>query len=74
MAIGRVDDVGLNEEVVADEIGAVRVVRDGPADPRGRQEHVRGPLAGKELLDGILPAQVELLVGAHDEVPVLPPR
>jgi hypothetical protein len=79
VTIGGVDDVGLNREVVANEIGRIGVVRDDTADLGGGQKHELGPLGREKTLDGGRVAELELAVrraqqalvaarrqGAHD--------
>jgi hypothetical protein len=58
-AIRGVDDVRLDLEVVANEIGRVAVVGNDTADLRRSQEHVVGPLGREEAVDGCAVAQVE---------------
>ena len=66
------DDVGLQDEVVADEVGGVGAVGHDAADPgRGEKDKV-GPFGGEERVNGGLVEQVELLVRAGKNVAVSP--
>ena len=68
MAVGGVDDVGLDLEVDGDEIRRIRVVGVDSADLRGGEDHESRPLGGEERFDVALARQVEIGVGAEDEV------
>lgn len=68
MAVGGVDDVGLDLEVDSDEIRRIRVVGVDSADLRGCEDHESRPLGGEERFDVALARQVEIGVGAEDEV------
>ena len=57
----------LDDEVVSDEVGPVRVVRQDAADVRRGEEYVIGLLGREEGLDRILPSQIQLLPRAKDE-------
>jgi hypothetical protein len=58
-AVGSVDDVSLDLEVVADEVSRIGVVRDDAADLCGGEEHVVRPLSGEKTVDGRTVAQLE---------------
>ena len=58
-AISGVDHVGLDLEVVANEVGRIAVVRDDAADFGGGDEHVVGPLADEEAIDRCTVPQIE---------------
>jgi hypothetical protein len=47
-AVRAVNDVGLDQEVLVDELGAVLVVRLDTADPGGGEEDVVGALTSEE--------------------------
>jgi hypothetical protein len=59
-----VDDVGLDRQVVADELGRVAVVGEDAADLGRGEEDVVGLFCGEEGFDGGLVGEVELGVGA----------
>jgi len=64
------DDVGLENKVVADEVGRVGAVGKDAADPgRGEEDEV-GLFGGEERIDGGLVEQVELLARAGEDVAV----
>ena len=63
-----VDDVV--SQVLQQEIGRVGVVGVDAPDPRRREEYVLGPLALEKRHRGGLVGEVELGVGAHNEVAV----
>ena len=65
---GRVDDVHLQNHVVVHEVGQGFLVGHNAAHFGGCQEDVFRLLLGKELLHGILPAEVQFLVGAGNDV------
>ena len=69
---GRVDHVGLDLQVVAQEVGRVGVIGANPADLRGREYHVLRSFAGEELLDSRRVAQFQLGMRAQQQVPVSP--
>ena len=64
------DHVGLDDEVVADEVGGVGVVGEDAADPGGGENDVLGPLLLEEAGDRGGVEEVELGVGAGEEVGV----
>jgi hypothetical protein len=64
----RVDDVGLDLEVGGDEVAGVGGVGVDAADLGGGEDHVAGLLGGEEGLDVGLAGEVELGVGADDDV------
>lgn len=68
MAVGGVDDVGLDLEVDGDEVGGVGVVGVDSADFCGGEEHELWLLGGEEQFDVVLAGEVELSVGAEDKV------
>jgi len=70
MAIGAVDKVGLNHQVVVEEFGPVGVVGVDAADFGGGEEDVVGLLLGEEVVDGGLVAQVEFAAGTEQQVGV----
>src|SRR5690606_17037478 len=63
-----VDHVDLNLQVVADELGRIRIVREDAADLRRGEKDVFRPLGGEETLDGGGVAQVELGARADHDV------
>ena len=65
---GRVDHVGLHHQVVVDEVGRVDVVGVDAADAGGSQVDLVGALGGKEGAHGGLVGQVQLGVGAGENV------
>ncbi len=67
-AMRRGDHVGLDGEVVADEVGRKRVVGADAADPGGREHDMGGALGRHECRGRRLVRQVELGVRAEDEV------
>ena len=71
--IAGVDDVGLDHEVVADEVGRVGVVGEDAADFGGGEEDMLGLFGGEELVDGGGVDEIELSAGAGDEVGVAQP-
>ena len=68
--VGGVDDVGLNGQVAADEVGRVGVVGVNTTHLGGGEEDVVGLLLGKEGVGGVFVGEVELGMGAGDEVAV----
>lgn len=62
------DDVGLDLEVDGQEIGGVGFVGVDAADFGGGEDDVVGLVIGEEGVDGGLDGQVELRVGAEEEV------
>jgi hypothetical protein len=62
-AVGGVDDVGGDHEVLVDEVGGVGGVGEDAADLGGGEDHVLGALGGEEGVDGVGVAQVELGCG-----------
>ena len=66
--VGGVDHVGLDQQIVADEVGRVRVVRDDAADLGRGHEHVGRPLLREEALDGGRVAQVDGCTRRADHV------
>lgn len=68
MAVGGVDDIGLDLEVDRDEFGRVGVVGVDAADLGGGEDDVAGAVAGEEVVDGGLAGEVEVGVGAEEEV------
>jgi hypothetical protein len=66
--VGRVDDVGLHHQVVVDEVSRIGVVGMDATDLGGGQVDLAGALFGKEGLHGGLVAQVELGMGAGEDV------
>ena len=64
------DDVGLENEVVADEVRGVGTVGQDAADPgRGEEDEV-GPLGGEERIDGEFVEQVKFLMRTREDVAV----
>ncbi len=72
--VAGVDDVGLQNEVVADEVGGVGVVGENAADLRGREEDVLRLFGREELVDCLGVEQVELGTGAGEDVGVAEAR
>jgi hypothetical protein len=64
------DDADLDEEVVVDEVGGVGAVGEDAADAGGGEEDVVGALTVEEAFDVGLALEVELGVGAEEEVVV----
>src|SRR5437016_11494024 len=69
---GFLEDVGLDPQVLEDEVGGVALVRDDAADLRRGEEHDFRALALEELAHRALIDEVELCVRAGDEVAVAP--
>jgi len=69
MLMGRLDDVGLQHQVLVGEFGRVGVVGLDAADFGRSQADLGGLLAGKEALHRPLVCQIELGVGAGDDLP-----
>ncbi len=67
-APGGVDEVRLDQEVVAEELRRVVGVRLDAADLGGGEEHVLGALALEEGAHRGLVAQLELVAGAQQQV------
>ncbi len=63
-----VDDVGLDREVVADELGRVGGVGDDAAHLGGGEEHVLGALGVEEGARRAIVGEVELGMGAQQQV------
>jgi hypothetical protein len=64
------DDVGLENEVVADEVCGIGAVGEDATDPgRGEEDEV-GPFGGEERIDGELVEQVKFLMRAGEDVAV----
>ena len=70
MAIGLADDVALDEHVLHDEVGPVEGVGHDATDEGSGENDGVGALAVEEVPDGLLVGEVELAVGAADEVDV----
>ena len=72
-AEGRLDDVGLDHQVVVDEVGRVGVVGVDATDLGGSEVDLIGPLGFKERAHGGLLGQVQFRMGAgHDAlIPLL---
>ena len=68
--VGGLDDVGLDVEIVADEVGGVGVVCEDAAYLGCGEDDELGLLCGEERGDGGVVEEVELGVGARDEVGV----
>ena len=62
------DDIGLDHEVVVDEFGRIGGVGMDAADLGGGQVDLVGPCCGQEGAHGGLVGEVELGVGAGDEL------
>ena len=67
-SIGRVDDVGLDEDVAADEIGRIGIVGVDPSDPRRRHDDIVGFLFGKEPSHRRPVLEIELGVCSQHEI------
>lgn len=68
VAVGGVNDVGLDLEVHGDEVGGVGAVSVDAADLGRGEDHEPGLLGGKEGVHVALACQVKLGVGAQDKV------
>ena len=68
MAVRGVDDICLDLEVNADEVGRVCVVGMDATNFGGCQDDELGPLGSKEGFNIILTGEVEFQVGAEDKV------
>ena len=66
--MGSRDEVGLDREIVADEVGREFVVGQDTADAGGRDEDVLGFFEGEKGVGGLRVSQVEFGVSAGDEV------
>ena len=64
------DDVHLENHIVVHEVREGILVGDDASNFRCRQKNVFGFLFGKELLHGILPRQVQFLMGSCDDIVV----
>ena len=64
------DDVHLEDHVVVHEVGESRLVSDDAANFGGSEEDVLGLLTSEERLYGVLATEVELRMGAGDDVGV----
>jgi len=64
------DDIGLQDEVVADKVCWVGAVGHDSADPGRGEKDVVGLFGGEERVNGGLVVQVELLVRAGKNVAV----
>ena len=62
------DDVGLDLEVLVDELPGLLPVCEDAADLGGRDDDDLGALLGEEAARGVLVGEVELVEVAHDEV------
>ena len=67
---GRVDDVGLDGEIVADEFGRIFVVGVDAADLGGGEEDVVGLLLLEEGVHLCLIGQIQFGMGASEQVGV----
>jgi len=65
-----VDDVDLDGDVLVDEVGRVSAVGEDATDLCGSEHHVFGARLIVEGFDGALVDEVELGVGAGDDVGV----
>ena len=66
----RVDDVHLEDHIVVHEVRESRLVSHDAADLSGSEEDVLGFLAGEELLHGLLSTEIQLRMGAGDDIGV----
>jgi hypothetical protein len=65
---GRMDHVGLDDQVVADEFGRIAVVGDDAAHLRRSEEHVLRFFGGEEGVGGCRVGQIEFRVRAAQDV------
>ena len=72
VAVRRVDQIVLDLQIVADEVGGIGLVREDAADLGRSHEHVLGPALSEEAFDRRLIAQVEHLARRAHEICVVP--
>ncbi len=68
--MGGLDEVGLDHQVLIDEIGRVGIVGVDAADPGGGQIDLVDGLVGEEAVDRGLVEEVELGMAGGEEVTV----
>ena len=68
MAPRRVNHIGLNREIVVQELGWASRVCQNPADFRCRQKYKLGPVFEEELVYGCLITKIKLGVAANQNV------
>jgi hypothetical protein len=68
MPLGGVDDVGLNQQIVAQELGRLAAIGFYSTDFCGGQIHLLRPLLGKETFDRDCRPQIEFGAIAKQEM------
>src|SRR5262245_26462641 len=63
MHTARIDDRGMDHQVVVDELGRSRGIGEDAADGAGDEKHVLRPVRLEPVVDGGLIAKVELMSG-----------
>ena len=61
------DDVGLNGQIITDELRWVGVISQYPAHPCGSKKDIIRLLLGKESISGSLVGEIQLSVGAGNK-------
>jgi hypothetical protein len=69
-APGAMDDVGLDRQIVVDELGRPAVVRLDAADRRGRHDDRLGPHVGQPGLDVALAPEIDLRPAHREDLAV----
>ena len=64
---GLVDDIGLDHQVLVDEVGRIAVVGEDAADLGGGEDHHVGPFGLQEGADVGLAGKIERLAVAGDD-------
>jgi hypothetical protein len=64
------DDVGLEDEVVADKVCGIGTIGEDATDPGCGEEDIVGPLGGEERIDGEFVEQVKFLMRTREDVAV----
>ena len=70
MAVGRMDNIGLNHQVLIDEVGGIRVVGPDSPDLCGGQIDPPGTLLSKEVIYGLLVREVKLRMSSRNDVSI----
>ena len=66
--MGCINDVGLDQEIVADKIGRQAVIGMDAADLCRRKKDILRPIVGKERMDSSLICQVQFSMGAGQDL------
>ncbi len=73
MAMGRIDHVILDQQIIADKIRRMTLIGINSTDPGRRQKNVLRPFRSEKGLNRRLAGQIQFVVPAQNQVAV-PPR